>query len=482
MQSTQSAAGDQPVSHPAARRHRGLQLSERRLLLLMGDILTASIAALLALRLGALTAKEISPGLYLQTYEIWFFWLIPAWIVLHHNLYDLRTASVMTNTLRGLLQEIALALGLYLGLYFLAPLGSLPRLVVLYFLGGAFLFTLGWRLMYIRIFVTHPFQIRGLVVGAGKAGTIIVEILTRLHPGQYLIVGLIDDDLNKIGQVISGVPVLGGSGRLLETAKSCGVSEIILAITEEVKGEMFQALLDCQEYGMHITRMPMLYEQLTGQVPIHHLGTDWMITSFVDTVRPNNIYQALRRLFDLVIAAVGLIILAVLFPGLALVLWLESGRPIIYRQSRAGRGGRVFTMFKFRTMVPEAEADSQPQWAAHTDPRITRVGWFLRRTRLDEMPQFWNVLKGEMSLVGPRPERPEFIALLEKQIPFYRARLLTQPGITGWAQINYGYANSVEHAMRKLQYDLYYIKHQSVWLDLFILARTIGVVLRFQGT
>jgi exopolysaccharide biosynthesis polyprenyl glycosylphosphotransferase len=462
--------------------HHGLQLSDRRLLLLGGDSLAVSLAVVLALWLGTLTSGEAFSDLGFHNRHAWLFGLVPVWIGLHTQLYDLHTASLINSTLRELLQNLVLALGLYLALYFLAPQGVLPRLVVLYFLAGAFFFTVVWRFIYIRVFAEPHFKIRTLVVGAGRAGEMITTTLTQLYPSQYLIAGIIDDHPDKIGRTLCDLPILGGHRYLLEAAKNHRVSEIILAITGEIQGGMFQALLDCQEYGLHITRMPMLYEQLTRQVPIHHLDADWIMTSFVDTVRPNNIYRGLRRMLDLIIATFGLTLLVFIFPWLALLIWIESGRPIIYRQIRAGRGGRAFTMLKFRTMVPGAEADAQPLWATPTDPRITRVGWFLRRTRLDEIPQFWNVFKGEMSLVGPRPERPGFIGMLEKQIPFYRARLLVKPGLTGWAQINYGYANSVEHAMTKLQYDLYYIKHQSLWLDLLILLQTIGVVVKFQGT
>lgn len=482
MEYTEGVSQENSTQRHGAWPHHGLQLSDRRLLLLLGDSVGVSLAAVLAVWLGTLTSGEIFSDFGLHNRHAWLFGLVPVWIGLHAHLYDLHTASVVTHTLRELLQNLVLALGLYLALYFLAPLGVLPRLVVLYFLAGAFCFTVVWRLIYIHVFAGPNFKIRTLVVGAGRAGEIITTTLTQLYPSQYLIAGLIDDNPDKIGQALGDIPILGGHRYLLEAAKNHRVSEIILAITGEIQGGMFQALLDCQEYGIHITRMPMLYEQLTRQVPIHHLDADWIMTSFVDTVRPNNMYRLLRRVLDLIIATLGLILLIVIFPWLGLLIWIESGRPIIYRQIRAGRGGRAFTMLKFRTMVPGAEADSLPLWATEADPRITRVGWFLRRTRLDEIPQFWNVFKGEMSLVGPRPERPGFIGLLEKQIPFYRARLLVKPGLTGWAQINYGYANSVEHAMTKLQYDLYYIKHQSLWLDLLILLQTMGVVVKFQGT
>jgi lipopolysaccharide/colanic/teichoic acid biosynthesis glycosyltransferase len=191
--------------------------------------------------------------------------------------------------------------------------------------------------------------------------------------------------------------------------------------------------------------------------------------------------QLAQRGLDIAIALVGLLGLGVFGPLIAAAIWLDSPGPILYRQTRLGQGGRPFELLKFRTMVPNAEADGQARWASHDDERVTRVGRFLRRTRLDEAPQFWNILKGEMGLAGPRPERPEFISALERHIPFYRARLMVKPGLTGWAQVNFGYGDSIEDMFVKLQYDLYYIKHRSLWLDLQILIRTVAVVLRFQG-
>lgn len=467
---------------PSALPRWGLQLSERRALLFVGDLLAASAAALVALWLWTLTSKAAFNPAYLRAEAHWFYALVPGWILLNADLYDLRCAASRPRTLRNLLAAAAVAAGAYLGVFFISPPGLLPRLVVLYFIGGAVAFHLAWRLCYIRVFASGSFQRRALVVGAGWAGEAIIGALKESHPGQYAIVGVIDDDPGKRGTSVRGAPVLGGPECLPQLAQAERVAEIVLAINGELRGETFQALLDCQERGIDLVRMPVLYERVTGRVPIEHLDADWMLTSFVDAVRLNSLSRVFRRLVDLAAALIGLGLLIVILPAVAAAIWLESGRPVFYRQARVGRGGSCFEVLKFRTMVPWAEADGQPRWAEHHDGRVTRVGRFLRRTRMDEVPQFWNVLRGEMSLIGPRPERPEFIALLERRIPFYRARLLVKPGITGWAQINYGYGNTVEDAMTKLQYDLYYIKQRSLWLDLQILAQTVGVVLGFKGT
>ena len=183
---------------------------------------------------------------------------------------------------------------------------------------------------------------------------------------------------------------------------------------------------------------------------------------------------------DLILASLGMLVLAVLFPLIALAIYLDSPGPIFYTQERVGKGGRVFRIYKFRSMVPDAEK-GRAVWAQENDPRVTRVGRILRRTHLDEFPQFWNILKGEMSAVGPRPERPEFVEELAREIPFYRVRHAVKPGMAGWALVKYGYASSKEDALIRLQYDLYYIKHWSPWLDLVILCKTVVDTLTFRG-
>lgn len=460
----------------------GLRLSERRALLIAGDALCASLGMVLALWLWTLTSgAQFSPG-YLVSKAVWFAVLVPAWLLLNSGLYDLRRAAFWPATLAGLLSAAGAAVLIYLAVYFLAPLGLLPRLVVLYFVVATAAFELAWRVLYIRIFVSAYFQRRALVVGAGWAGQAIIRALSEFQAWHYSVVGLIDDDPAKQGQIIEGVPVFGGHERLLAAAHAEQVSELILAVTGEVRGELFQALLDCQAHGVPVVRVLRLYEQVTGRVPIEHLEADWLVTSFMERVRLDAWFLFTQRVLDLASALLGLVPLLVLLPWIALAIRLESPGPVFYRQVRAGQGGRPFRLLKFRTMIAGAEADGQARWASAEDARVTRVGLWLRRTRLDELPQVWNVLRGDMSLVGPRPERPELIAVLEREIAFYRARLLVKPGLTGWAQVNYGYGRSVEDARVKLEYDLYYIKHQSLWLELMILLRTVEVVLGMKGS
>jgi len=275
--------------------------------------------------------------------------------------------------------------------------------------------------------------------------------------------------------------VLGDSSQLFDLIEDYRISDVVVAITGEIKGETFQTVLDIQERGIEVTRMPIMYEELTQRVPIEHLETDWVIRSFVDQVRVHGFYELLKRSMDVLGGFLGTLVFLFLLPFIGSAIVVETGFPVFYSQPRLGKGARAFTILKFRTMKQNAEADGQVKVAEENDPRVTRIGNFLRKTRLDELPQFWTVLRGEMSLVGPRAERPELVAEYQRQIPYYRARLLVKPGLTGWAQINYGYVATVKETFVKLEYDLYYIKHRTINLDFSIVLRTIGTVLRRTG-
>jgi len=470
---------------PARSRTRaGLNLAERRALLVLGDLSTVILAAILALALWVIIGQAAArPVAFLRQKDIArLFWLVPLWFLLIANLYDARTVNSKSRTLSGLVVAAGVSLVFYFAIYFTLPPGQLPRLVVLFFLVGLASLEIGWRMLYIGLMALPSLMQPALVIGAGRAGNSIVKVLSDEVPGHLRVLGLIDDDPAKRGQKVGEVEVVGGSTKLRALVEEQEIAVLILAITGEIGGELFQALLDCQEKGVEILRMQTLYEELLSRVPVGFLDADWIMTSFVDSVRLNDLYTPVKRLIDMVGGAVGSLAFGILLPFLALMIRLDSPGAVLLRQDRAGRAGRPFRMLKFRTMVANAEADGQARWAAPGDPRVTRLGKFLRKTRVDEIPQFWNVLRGEMSLVGPRSERPELVERLENEVPFYRARLLVRPGLTGWAQVNYRYGWSVEDALTKLEYDLYYIRHRSLWLDVRILIRTLGTVVRFQGT
>ena len=238
-------------------------------------------------------------------------------------------------------------------------------------------------------------------------------------------------------------------------------------------------LLDLRMDGVKIEEATTWLEKISGKIEVENLYPSWLI--FGDGFRRSASFIAIRRTISLVISLIGLVLTLPLLPLIVLAIRLDSKGPILYTQTRVGKGGRLFKVIKFRTMREDAEAESGPRWADDKDPRVTRVGKFLRSSRLDEIPQLWCVLKGEMAFVGPRPERPEFIEWLSKEIPYYGVRHMVRPGVTGWAQVKYKYGNTVDDAREKLQYDLFYIKNASIGLDLLIMFQTIKTVLLGRG-
>jgi len=469
-----------------------LRPSEQRSILMVGDFI-ASVSAMggaiyfwYQYSLYKLIESGMTPGRAerLITIEVpfWFYLLPLVWLLLMVESYDPHSAANWKKTLRGIAVAPIVGLLVY-SLLFTINLdpNSLPRIAVGAFLVIASILTLGWRAIYIRLYTSSGLMRRVLIVGAGKAGHSLAGVYSKLNPPPFNLMGYIDDDPRKQGKLIQGFRVFGSSEKLLDIIDDMNISDIVVAINGEIKGETFQTILDAQERGLEVTRMPIMYEELTQRVPVEHLESDWVIRSFVDQVRVSGTYELSKRLMDVLGAVFGCLIFAFVFPFVSLAILLESGFPIFYSQTRLGKGGKVFRIFKFRTMKQDAEEDGIVKMAEENDPRVTRVGNFLRRTRLDETPQFLSVLRGEISMVGPRAERPELVADFQKRIPFYRARLLVKPGLTGWAQINYGYVANVRETIVKLEYDLYYIKHRTISLDFNIILRTIGTVLRRTG-
>ncbi|MEX2030811.1 MAG: sugar transferase [Anaerolineales bacterium] len=468
--------GARDLPRPAFR----LRAEERRLILLLGDLVAASIATLIALAGWAQFDWLGFTQEFIRSRAGWFVFTPIVWVALLVGLYDLHRAGSWRQTWTGVLKAAAAGAVIYLIAYFTLQ-GSLARRGVLYFLVFAVVFTLLWRRLYIAAFRTWGLSRRALVVGAGESGKAILRVLRSLPNAPLEVVAFVDDDPAKRDSLIEGVPVIGGNRELLSRVERDGVTDVVVAIIGPMNGEMFQVLLDAQERGVEITRMPVAYEEWLGRVPIQHLESDWILRSFVDEVQTGSLYELVRRAVDIAGALFGLALFFLVLPWAALAIALESGRPIFFAQKRLGRGGRPYPIVKLRTMRSNEEEGKGSPWPSEDDIRMTRVGWVLRRTHLDEFPQFWNVLRGEMSLVGPRPEQVELVAELEREIPFYRARLLVKPGLTGWAQVNYGKGASVEGSAEKLEYDLYYIKHRGFLLDLWIILRTIGAIIGMRG-
>jgi exopolysaccharide biosynthesis polyprenyl glycosylphosphotransferase len=475
-----------------------LRLSERRILLFAGD----TLALVLALAAGVALWTLARPAFVrpypeqLVQYGGWLLALPTVWLLLMASTgaYDLKAAANFLGSAKRVATVFGvLAIG-YLAFFFISAnensyysfplLGETRALRILpaVFAVSATAIELIWRWAYATQLTKGQFQRRLLVVGAGEAGCTFLDFYNTENLSSSLqIVGVIDDSPAKQGAQIAGFPVLGNNRSLVDIVSREHVDEIVLSISRDLNGDMFQAIMDCFELGVQITPMPVMYEALTGRVPVEHIGQNWYVSLAVGAAPPGRFYDVAIRMGDVLFGLSGLIGLGVLIP----LVWLGnrfwSPGPLFYSQLRVGRGGKTYKIYKFRTMVPDAEKLTGAVWAKDRDPRITRFGNMLRKSRLDELPQFWNILHGEMGLVGPRPERPEFVDKLAEQIPFYRSRHAVKPGLTGWAQVRYRYGSSVEDALIKLQYDLYYIKYQSFWLNTLILYKTVRVVVGLKG-
>lgn len=476
-----------------------LRPGEHRAILFVGDLLMGILSVFTAIEIwrrynfSAEVARLVENGFGLARAEqivtefaelkvpIWFYLLPIIWMILLVELYEPHVAGSGRKTTRGIAASALLGIALYSLVFIVQEETNLPRIGVGAFLLFASLLTFMWRMIFIRIYKRTGQLRRILLVGAGRAGQTLAELYNSLGTRSFNIVGYVDDDVEKVGKTFHDLSVLGTSKQLLQLIDTYRISDIVVAINGEIRGATFQNILDAQEKGADVSRMPILYEEMTSRVPIHHLESDWIIRSFVDGLTVNGFYELFKRLIDILGGLIGMVILLVALPFLALAIYIDSGLPIIYTQPRLGRGRSTFTIYKFRSMRRKQEMSEAKAPTTSDDSRITRVGKFMRASRIDEFPQFWNILRGDMSLVGPRAEIPSLVEEYQKQVPFYRARLLVKPGLTGWAQINYGYVATVEETSIKLEYDLYYIKHRTLMMDFQIILRTIGTVLRRTG-
>jgi sugar transferase (PEP-CTERM system associated) len=339
--------------------------------------------------------------------------------------------------------------------------------------------TVFMRLLFFRFVGDEVLRKRVLVLGAGSRAAQIEPVLER-HSlrSKFDIVGYV-----SLGQASSTVPhskIIRRDGSLMALATRFRADEVIVAVRERRGGNLpMEELLECKLEGVSIVDLPSFFERETGHVQLDALNPSWMV--FSDGFCRTSVRNLVKRIFD-VCSSLGLLILTLpVFLVTAVLIALESGFPVFYRQVRVGECGRPFAVLKFRSMCVDAERDGTPQWAKKGDARVTRVGAVIRMLRIDELPQLFNVLRGDMSFVGPRPERPFFVRELEREIPYYSSRHTVKPGITGWAQIRYPYGASVEDARHKLQFDLYYAKNHSLFLDLIILLQTAQVVLLGKG-
>lgn len=332
---------------------------------------------------------------------------------------------------------------------------------------------LAWRNAYSWLTRRPYLRERVYVLGAGERAQRLIQ---GLRANSQLGV----DVVGWTGDVEVAPTRESMASHLVEVARDHAVHRVIVAIEDRRDRMPMQELLQLRlQSGVHIEEATSWLEKISGKIEVEQLYPSWIL--FARGFRFSAVFRLVRRFLNLVVGSLGLLLSAPLLPFIALAVRIDCPGPVIYRQKRVGKGGRIFCCYKFRTMRPDAEADIGPTWADDDDPRITKVGRFLRASRLDEIPQLWCVLKGDMAFVGPRPERPEFVEWLNREIPYYSVRHIVAPGITGWAQIRYKYGNTKEDAREKLQYDLFYIKNASIGLDILIMFQTLKIVLLRRG-
>ncbi len=436
----------------------------KKIILLAGDfgILYFSLYLTLLTRYGWPVAANNWERHFPVFSMVFILWLVVFFI---NDFYDLKISyndrNLINNLIRIFLINAAIAIAVF---YFVAPLLTeiKPQKVLVINLVLAGLLIFSWRKIFYNFIKSKKIANRVLIIG------------------RYPLAMILAREIKKRPQL--GYQVLNAPEPPADLKKYCLDQKIdILTSARELKKHDWLSLkiFDCLSLGIDVYNLSSFYEQITNKIPVEHIEHAWFLENLSE--HSKKVYELTKRAVDFSLAVIGLIFTLPAAPIIAVIIRTESSGPIIFKQIRVGRNGRQFKAMKFRSMRADAEKNG-PQWAEKNDPRITKFGSFMRKSRLDEIPQLINILKGEMSFVGPRPERPEFVKILIEKIPFYKERLLVRPGLTGWAQLKGpAYGGSKEESLEKLKYDLYYIKHRSFLLDLSIILKTIKLVLSGKG-
>ena len=374
--------------------------------------------------------------------------------------------------------SLCLSLSLAYVVFRLSPLSLEDEKIFLL----ALIFAVALMLIH-RIYMAHAtpramMRQRVLVFGSGEKARLVGRTLKNSDPSVDL-VGYYASPTESVGQ-ISGRDLLSSQKSLTDIVMDERVDEIVVALVERRGGSMpLRELLDCKLHGVRVVDIATHFEKTLGQIRRDAVSAGWLI--FGDGFKQGWVRTGVKRIFDLTCATLLIVLALPVMLLTGVLILLESSGPVLYRQERVGLNGRLFNVIKFRSMRCDAEQDGKPRWAMAADDRVTRVGRTIRKLRIDELPQLFSVITGDMSLVGPRPERPYFVDKLTQELPYYAVRQSVKPGVTGWAQVRYHYGASVEDAAEKLQYDLYYVKNHSLFLDLIVLFETVGVVLMGKG-
>jgi len=460
----------------------GQKIPTPLLLLLATDCVLIAAGLFLAAVLRFTVANYGSVFHYLLTWQTLFRFVVVIVVcevsLYFNDLYDFRLMRTPSEMLVRLLQAFGIACLTLAVFYYVEPDLGLGRGIAALGTPMIVALTLGWRLLTAQDLHSMGTPERMLIMGTGSTGISLARDIISRPELQLKVVGFLDEKGENIGKSLVNPGIIGAAANVEEIAQQEKIDHVVISLLERRGMMPVRQLLHLKFAGVKVEDAHSFYERMTGRIILERLSPSWLILS--DGFRKSTLLIVAKRAIDIVLSLISVILCLPLFAVTAAAIALESGGPVLFRQERTGLHGKPFEMLKFRSMYKDAEAGG-PQWAAAGDHRITRIGAWIRKFRIDELPQVINVLRGEMSIVGPRPERPEFVSMLEEQIPFYGLRHFVRPGITGWAQVKYQYGASVEETKTKLEYDLFYIKHLSVMLDFAVLFETAKVMLSGRG-
>jgi sugar transferase (PEP-CTERM system associated) len=444
---------------------RSLTIFAGELLLIFGSVALAALV-------------QDTPDLASNLWKVALVTAICQLCLYYNDFYDLTLVHSNRELIVRLLQAAGAASIVLAALYFLRPQLMIGNGIFVSSLFVILIAILGWRLAVNQLIGSLKLEERVLFVGTGETARKVARQILDQHDFAYRIIGFIDDDVSRLGERIVNPAIVGTPADIERLIVQHQVDRIVVGLSDRRGKLPVQELLRAKMAGVRVEDATTTYERVTGKILIDDLRPSWLI--FSDGFRVSRVMRLMKRTIDLTLSLIMLIFALPAMLVTALAIMIEDGRPVLYQQERVGENGRIFTLSKFRSMRKDAE-NGTPVWARDGDDRVTTVGRITRKTRLDELPQLWSVIRGDMSFVGPRPERPYFVEELSRDIPFYQQRHAVKPGITGWAQVKYRYGSSREDATEKLRYDLYYIKHLSIVFDLTIVFDTVKVVLFRKG-
>ncbi|HMP95718.1 MAG TPA: sugar transferase [Kiritimatiellia bacterium] len=454
--------------------HRGRDLSLRRTFLLASDILALLCSLVLAAlwRLGPQAGWD-----YLETHRLSLAASCGVFLVVFYasGMYERAALVRKAHSYRLPMVAVTISAAIIVVIFYAQAQFQIGRGILL--LASVFVFFITWTTRHLYgMAVGHGYlSKKALLIGEGRDAEKALRLIKQTADSGFKVMGVVASKRMAPGSFLQDVPVVGNTEKLRELADAFDVETLIVATSLSREPAVLRMLRPLRCSGIEVMDYVTLYEMLAQEIPLDHINDEWLMNAALNGSVIH--VRKIKRVMDFVIALIGLIIATPICLVTAIVVRMDSPGPILYRQRRSGIDGHPYQLFKFRTMRRDAEAATGAVWSTSNDSRITRVGHYLRKWRIDEIPQLLNVLKGEMSLVGPRPERPEFVETLSQAIPFYRERLMVPPGVTGWAQVKFPYASDVDGARRKLQFDIYYIKHMGFFLDCMILLRTVKTVL-----